>query len=105
MSEKYLTYAEYWEDNEEFYLEEMILEAAECNSERDWITDYKYQVRAIVKDRTGHEVPDWDWIKTAMRETKDIELAAEAVIAMVADLDPPETVRNTPTLSAYERNQ
>ena len=105
MSEKIKSYKEFWDDNDEFYLEEMSYIAATINSKRDWISEYKFEVHKQVRLQTGYAVPDWDWIREAMQETGTIDGAVDMVIGMVAELDGPETVFNTPTLSAFERNR
>lgn len=105
MSEKHPTYEEFWEDNKEFYLEEMVLEAAEANVRHEWIFSYKETVQRLVKEQIDYEITDWDWIVDAMWDTGDIEKAVQVLVDLVGELDPPENARNTPTLSAYERNQ
>lgn len=101
-------YKDYWEEYSEFWLEEMSLEAAETNLPLVWIDEHEDIVRQRVKERTGVDlayVIEQDWIREAMQEKRTIEAAVDLLVELVGELDEPETWRNTPTLSAWERSQ
>ena len=82
-------------------------EAAEDHCLDAWIYVCRNEVISRVQAETGYEIPgaDLDWIKDALTDTKDIDKAVTVLVDIVGELDAPETVHNTPTLSAYERNR
>ena len=99
------TFADYWEFYGEFWIEEGSGEAAKDHCLDAWIYECRDEVISTVQGKTGYEITDTDWIKEALEDTKDIDKAVAILVEQVGELDAPETVHNTPPLSAYERTQ
>ena len=99
------TFEDYWEFYGEFWIEEGSGEAAEDHCLDAWIYVCRPEVIQMVQEKPGYEKTDMDWIKDALTDTKDIDKAVTVLVDLVGELDAPETVHNTPALSAYERNR